>query len=475
MSTRGCRCDPCQVERSKCGKCLPCVPKYRCIKGTYTPPPYDDTKCPYRFADRLYWDCSVSEWVAQAIDRHRELIIPSVSVSVVESDYPETCGYNVSTPVGVYFFDQNDPMELSYEDEDGGTWDIEITGAGMITNPLISCGCSSPCYCATCLPSSLCAFFDSGICLGGASGSGSLTWDGTKWTGQVGEYVIDVELAECSEGCLARVTVEGPDGTGTGGWALESSQTAECDPPFRSYECKESEATTMRKGGSDGCMGKRRVSTWLSTDISIRDSYDNVIGTLYLEDTPCGEVCEMLPSIGCNGSCTDLDTPSASCAAPVLTATIYSDSCDFTYNMGIPQRVTGGPTISDQCNWVTPHDGCQEYVTYDDFPGTVVLGNGYGLVLLLYYIATPCSDGTLHPENYRLRWSIHRPCFAEPGYPACITGDVEVNTGATCAPLELEFNLGITWAELRSSAPHCAYEPVPCDSEDEEIKVRITR
>jgi hypothetical protein len=480
MSTRGCRCDPCQVQRSACGNCLPCVPKYMCVLGDYTPDSYDTVRCSRKFAGRIYWDCEFGGWVPIGITRNPAQLEADVTVRVVETEYPPSCQYEVITPQGSIFYDVDDVLTFSYVDSDGAEWSGEIGGAGVFANPLLSCGCESPCYCATCLPSTLCATFGSGICLDGMSGSGLLTWDGEKWAGSIGAYDIDIEIAGCDEGCFARVHVSGA-GTGEGAWAWESPRPADCSPPTH-YKCNESAtadaigATTFRRGGASTCQGEKFVTTWLESDVGVYDDYGELLGTLHLRDASCGEPCDVTTDALCGGGCGDLTLPSASCVPPTLVATVFSASCEFSYSMGVPQFLPGGPTIGDQCNWADTTPGCQQYTTYQDGQvGTVPLANGFTLVITLYYEEVNCADSDSHPERYRIRWSIHRPCFSEPGHPACITGDTGVSNVPTCSPLELEFDIGLTWRDLRSTAPHCAYTPVPCDSEDESITVRITR
>lgn len=469
---RGCGCDPCSVIRSKCGRCNAIVPKYKCVSGTYTPDYESSTVCPVKFCWRMFWNCETLRYEVVEIPRQRYMPVPAVTLEVYEPEgSPDICGWLVSTPSGDTAFDCDAAISITWSD--GGTWEASIGGAGTVANPLAYC-CNSKCKCATCLPSELCASLAFPFCVSGGAASGPLAWNGNGWDGSFDGFDVSVTLNECSESCGASVDILGPDGeSGSGEWLFDSEMSTSCegDAVPRSFVCDESGVITNRNGSTAGCSATRELATFTSQSITLYDGYGAAVGTMLLEDNPCGCECGQLAIDGCPGGCPELTLPSISCPPPEVTITLYSDSCEYSLTGYLSPD--GFP---DGGFWQFPpnHDPgityCQLYGTWQG-----KIGEDDVKLALIYDLDRSCSDGAVHPEKYVFYWWIGRNCSADPVYPSQVSGLAYAEAESTCSPLQIDFDLGVAWSVFDSGAPHCAYRPMPCDNPDESIRVRVTR
>ena len=493
MATTGCKCDPCSVMRTKCGTCLPCVPRYMCLIGTYTPSAYteEDGNCPTAFCTRMFWDCGSNQWVMLDIPRHFPEPSVGITMGIVEDDYPETCRYSVYAFGETILFEIDEAIVFSHTDESGNTYDIEISGAGMVANPLSRAQCGSPCRCATCLPSELCMYLETTACEG--IGSGKATWNGYGWEGSIGDWDVTISLKPCVEGCGATINMTGPGGSaGPCDIFFEGpvGPVGECAPPYTEYRCTEGdddagEVVTRLKGGTPGgCIFEERVLTYFTNSCVVRSGSGGsgpIIGTLTVTDNPCGCPCDTPTAQNCFGACPVLESNGLSCPPPVLYAELFSPSCSVAFTMGDPDfhiaAYVPNPLLPS-------YSYCQRAASFRTVGGvttgpTVVFYQSdadqiFDGQFILYHEGQSCDDnGKSRPSDYKLLYLINFWCCNSMPGPCYIIGTVTPSE-ASCDPFTLEFDLGITWGTIADGSGGCYPAAGPCGGVDEGLRLRIT-
>ena len=365
-------CPPCCKNPTECDHCgEKCIPRYLCVNATITGP-YGECHCDS--IDMRIFPTSGCGWSGEVYCGE-----DSLTVTVTLETLRGTCFTHVVVPeieLDTMFEGVIQDVAFTGTDYNGVEYDVTITPAQMVENPLAYGNCPI-CSCATCLPAAFCVFFTD---LYGEIYSATLNWDCTSRQYPVVEVTdgMSVEILLGTDTCKLTVNA-------TGGSVDINLESSEPDPTDGGIICLES-AGYVTKGTSP--FASIEQPGIIAATISV----------------PTGTVRVVEKS--CNGTCTAC-APSRSCSCSSFVDT--SDSLTLSATDG-----SGSVTLSRP----SPLDNFLEYK-----------GTGWGD----FFTITIACDPDGHPGQLGLM------VLHEPG-SACVTRiDTYWIDTQECSPLEAHF------------------------------------
>lgn len=235
-------CPPCCKNPTECDHCgEKCIPRYLCVNATITGP-YGECHCDS--IDMRIFPTSGCGWSGEVYCGE-----DSLTVTVTLEKLRGTCFTHVVVPeieLDTMFEGVIQDVAFTGTDYNGVEYDVTITPAQMVENPLAYGNCPI-CSCATCLPAAFCVFFTD---LYGEIYSATLNWDCTSRQYPVVEVTdgMSVEILLGTDTCKLTVNATGgsvdinlessePDPTDGGIICLESTgYVTKGKPPFASIE-----------------------------------------------------------------------------------------------------------------------------------------------------------------------------------------------------------------------------------------------